>query len=66
MLHETDVDRKEMVVMWVPGHVGIRETWIADRAANEAPAKEPTDNLIPSSDLRPLTAKHIHHVWYKE
>ena len=43
--------------MWVPGHVGIGEKEAADRAAEKTLAKEPTDDLMPFSDLKPLNAK---------
>ena len=38
--------------------VGICENEAADRAAKEALEKEPTVDLMPFSDLKPLTAKH--------
>ena len=66
MLHKIEVDHKEVVFIYVPGHVGIRGNKVADRAAKETLKKEPIDDLMPFSDLKPLTAKNIHQVWQKE
>ena len=58
MLHKIDVDQKKIVFMWIPGHVCIRGYEAADRTA-KALDKEPTDDLMPFSDVKPLTAKSI-------
>ena len=61
-----EIDQKEVVFMWAPGHVGIRGNGAVDRASKEALEKEPVDVLMPFSDLKPLTAKCIHQVWQKK
>ena len=38
MLHKIKIDKKEVVFMWVPGHVGIR--------GNEAAERELLENLL--------------------
>ena len=66
MLHKIEKDQKEVVFMWVPGHVGICGSEVADWAAKEALEKEPIDDLMPFSGLKLLSARYIHQVWQKE
>ena len=46
--------------------MGIRGNEASDRATKEALEKEPINDLMPFSDLKPLTAKYVHQVWQKE
>ena len=52
MLHKIEVNWKEVVFMWVPGHVGIRGNETARRATKEALENGPIDDLMPFSDLK--------------
>ena len=58
MLHKIDAHQKEIVLMWVPGLIGIRENEAANRVAKEALDKEPTDYLMPFSNLKSLTSTY--------
>ena len=43
-------DGKEIVFVWVPGHVGIRGNSAADAAAKDALVSDTSVELIPFSD----------------
>ena len=59
MLHKNKVDQKEIIFMWT---CFIRGNEAAERAAKEGLDQKPTYDLMPFSDLKPLTAKYIHQI----
>ena len=50
---------KDIVFIWVPGHVGIRGNSTADSAAKDALAGDVSFELIPFSDLKSRANKYI-------
>ena len=58
---------KEIVYIWVPGHMGIRGNDLADTAAKNATDLQPSrDAEIPSSDLKRSVNCYIHRKWQTE
>ena len=57
---------REIVFIWVPGHVGIRGNSVADSPAKDALDDDISVELIPFSDLKPRTNKYILELWQSE
>ena len=59
-------DGKEIVFIWVPGHLGIRGNLAADFAAEFALIGDISVELIPVSDLKSHANKCILELWQSE
>ena len=59
-------DGKKIVFIWVPGHVGIRGNSAADSDAKDALDGDISKELIPISDLKSRTNKHLLQLWQLE
>ena len=57
---------REIVFIWVPGHVGIRGNSAANSAAKDSLGGDISVELIPFSDLKPRTNKYILELWQSE
>ena len=56
-------DGKEIVFVWVPGHLGISDNSAADSVAKEAVDGDVSDEYIRFSDLKPRFNSYITELW---
>ena len=54
---------KEIVLCWIPSHIGIQGNEIVDRQAKTSLSLEPTSFKIPFSNFKPSNNKYILEQW---
>ena len=54
---------KEIVLCWIPSHIGIQGNETVDKQANTPLLLEPTSFKIPFSNLKPFINKYILEEW---
>ena len=59
-------NRKEIVVTWVPSHVGIRGNERVDQVSKEVARRESKFIPIPFKDSYPLIRKRAYELWTEE
>ena len=57
---------REIVLIWVSGHVGIRGNWAEDSATKDVLDGDISVELIPFSDLKSRSNKYILELWQSE
>ena len=59
-------EEREIVLVKVSGHAGIRGHWAADSAAKGDLEGEISEEFIPYFDLNPRLDKYIFELWQQE
>ena len=54
---------KEIVLCWIPSHIGIQENEMVDKQAKTSLSLEPTSFKIPFSNFKPSINKYILEEW---
>ena len=57
------IEKKEIIFMWVPSHVGIHGNTVVDMEAKDALDNEISNAPVPYSDFKPLIRKYIFKIW---
>lgn len=60
------LERRDIVLVWIPGHCGISGNDLADAAARRASEKEPVNMPVPKQDALRWAKERIRLAWERE
>lgn len=63
IIHEIRNQRKQIQLLWIPSHTGIKENEEVDKAAKEAIDENPTNISIPLKDMQNTMKCKIKQLW---
>ena len=57
---------KDIILCWIPSHIGIPGNEKADKAAKQALNKQISESFIPFTDFKPNIYQYFYQEWQNE